>query len=191
MPHMDKHPKIEPMNLTKAFAATADRLPEKTALYWGDARISYSDLWRQTLQVADTLRQRFGVKPGDRVALWLKNCPEFVPGFLGILHAGGVVVPVNNFLKPDEVSYILNDAGIDVVITDAELATHHRPLEAARRTVKFFRVEELAAAPQATPDLCFSGRHHFHPGGLDLHQRYDWPPEGSHAFPRKSSAQRR
>jgi long-chain acyl-CoA synthetase len=152
---MDKHPKIEPMNLTKAFAATADRLPEKTALYWGDARISYGDLWRQTLRVADTLRQRFGMKPGDRVALWLKNCPEFVPGFLGILHAGGVVVPVNNFLKPDEVSYILNDAGIDVVITDAELATHHRPLEAARRTVKFFRVEELAATPQATPDLSF------------------------------------
>jgi len=146
---MEDHTKIEPMNLVQAFAATVNRLPDKTALFWGDARISYTELWRQTIQVSETLRQRFGVKPGDRVALWLKNCPEFVPGFLGILHTGAVVVPVNNFLKPDEVIHILNDAGADVVITDAELATHHRPLEAARRTVEFFRVEELAAAPKA------------------------------------------
>ena len=39
----------------------------------------------------------------------------------GILHSGAVVVPINNFLKPDEVSYILDDAEVDVVITDADL----------------------------------------------------------------------
>ena len=59
------------------------------------------------------------MKPGDRVALWVKNCPEFVPAVFGILSAGGVVVPINNFLKPAEVSYILNDSGANVLITDA------------------------------------------------------------------------
>ena len=63
----------------------------------------------------------------------------------GILHTGAVVVPVNNFLKPAEVGYILNDGGIDVVITDAELRAHETELLAARPSLKFFQVEEFAA----------------------------------------------
>ena len=77
------------------------------------------------------------------MGLWLKNCPEFIPSLFGILHAGAVVVPINNFLKADEVNYILGDAGIDVLITDAELGTHHRALEAARPHLKLFRIEQL------------------------------------------------
>jgi len=115
-------------------------------MFWGESEIAYAALWRQTLHISKTLRRQFGVKPRDRVALWLKNCPEFIPGFMGILHAGAVVVPVNNFLKPDEISYLLNDSGADVVITDAELASHHRPLEAARPSLRFYRIEELSSA---------------------------------------------
>src|ERR1039458_1019175 len=71
--------------------------------------------------VAAELTGKSGVKPGDRVALWLKNRPEFIPAVFGILSAGAVLVPINNFLKPDEVNYILKDGGIDVLITDDEL----------------------------------------------------------------------
>ena len=90
-------------------------------------------------------RTRFGVKPGDRVALWVKNCPEFVPAVFGILSAGGVVVPINNFLKPAEVSFILNDAGVNVLITDPELAAHFDALKAARPSLQILRVEQFAA----------------------------------------------
>jgi len=147
---MPTEAKDQPLNLVDAFAATVRRLPAKTALYWGEKELSYAALWQQTIHISETLQQRFGVKPGDRVALWLKNCPEFMPAFLGILHSGAVVVPINNFLKPDEVSHMLNDAGADVVITDAELAAHHHPLEAARPSVRFYRIEELAGtAPES------------------------------------------
>ena len=88
------------------------------------------------------------MKPGDRVGLWLKNCPEFIPALFGILSAGAVVVPINNFLKADEVNFILSDAGIDVLITDAELGTHHRALEATRPHLKLFHVEQLAGQEQ-------------------------------------------
>jgi long-chain acyl-CoA synthetase len=93
--------------------------------------------------VSSQLQADFGVEPGARVGLWLKNCPEFVSALIGILHAGAVAVPINNFLKADEVNYILGDAGIDVLITDAELGTHHRSLEAVRPHLKLFRVEEI------------------------------------------------
>jgi acyl-CoA synthetase (AMP-forming)/AMP-acid ligase II len=124
------------MNLASAFAESAHQNQEKTALFWGDHAISYSELWSQTLFVSGVMRQQLGVSPGDRIGLWLKNCPQFVPTLFGILHTGAVVVPINNFLKPEEVSFILRDAGIDVLITDRELSVHFQALKAARPALK-------------------------------------------------------
>jgi len=129
--------------LAKAFAESVRKQPEKTALFWGEREYSYAELWEQTRFVSSRLGGQFGVKAGDRVGLWLKNCPEFVPALFGILQAGAVVVPINNFLKADEVNYILNDAGIDVLITDAELGSHFRALAAARPQLAIFKVEEI------------------------------------------------
>ena len=133
------------MNLARAFSESVHKQPNKIALFWGEREYSYTELWRQSVFVSEHLQQHFGVKPGDRVGLWLKNCPEFIPSLFGILRAGAVVVPINNFLKTDEVSFILSDAGIDVLITDAELGTHHRALQAARPQLKLFRIEQFAA----------------------------------------------
>ena len=131
------------MNLAQAFADSVRKQPHKIALFWGEREYPYSELWQQSVHVAEHLQHQLGVKAGDRVALWLKNCPEFVPCLFGILLTGATVVPINNFLKPDEVNYILGDAGIYVMITNHELGTHHRALEAARPHLKIFRVEEI------------------------------------------------
>jgi long-chain acyl-CoA synthetase len=131
------------MNLASAFSESVSKRPGKIALFWGEREFAYAEIWQQTLFVADQLQRRFGIKPGDRVGLWLKNCPEFIPSLFGILQAGAVAVPINNFLKADEVNYILGDAGIDVLITDNELGSHHRALEAARPSLQLFKVEAL------------------------------------------------
>ena len=133
------------MNLATAFADCAEKHAPKIAIFWGETEISYAALLAQARNIAAHLQTRFGVKPGDRVALWVKNCPEFVPAVFGILSAGGVVVPINNFLKPAEVSYILNDAGANVLITGAELAAHFETLKAARSSLEMLRVEEFTA----------------------------------------------
>jgi long-chain acyl-CoA synthetase len=133
------------MNLATAFANCAQKHAQKTAIFWGEREISYAGIHAQSQRAAAHLQNKFGVKPGDRVALWLKNCPEFVVSVFGILQAGAVVVPINNFLKPAEVVYILNDGGIDVVITDAELGAHSAELKTARPSLKMLLVEEFAA----------------------------------------------
>ena len=138
------------MNLAGAFAESVSRQPQKIALYWGEREYSYTELWQQTLFVAGQLKEDYGVQPGDRVGLWLKNCPEFVPSLFGIFQAGAVAVPINNFLKADEVNFILADAGVDVLITDDELGSHHRALEAVRPGLKLFKVEAINAAQPAT-----------------------------------------
>ncbi|MGA2028590.1 MAG: long-chain fatty acid--CoA ligase [Verrucomicrobiota bacterium] len=133
------------MNLATAFTSCAQKHAQKTAIYWGEKEISYMDLLSQSQKVAAYLQNQFDVKSGDRVAVWLKNCPEFPVSVFGILHTGAVVVPINNFLKPAEVSYILNDGRIDVVITDAELGAYAAELKATRPSLKFFPIEEFAA----------------------------------------------
>ena len=67
------------MNLALSFARSARREPAKTAMFWGEAQFTYDQFRAQTLAVANRLRIEFGIQRGDRVGVWLKNCPEFVP----------------------------------------------------------------------------------------------------------------
>src|SRR5687767_9327866 len=112
------------MNLVTAFSAAVQAQPQKVALFWGEREYPYQELWQRSLAVSEQMQQRFGLKQGDRVGIWLKNCPHFILALFGILQAGAIVVPINNFLKPGEVSFILEDAGIDLLISDQELGVH-------------------------------------------------------------------
>jgi long-chain acyl-CoA synthetase len=132
------------MNLALAFAQSARSDLSKTALFWGDVRFSYGQFWEQTLGVAQRLQSSLGVRRGDRVGLWLRNCPEFVPVLFGIWQAGAVAVPINNFLKPAEVQFILADAGIETVILDESMKDGFAKLASERPGLKAFFVESMA-----------------------------------------------
>ncbi|HEX3797707.1 MAG TPA: long-chain fatty acid--CoA ligase [Verrucomicrobiae bacterium] len=132
------------MNLATKFEEVVRSNPHKTALYWGDREYTYEELLNETSRVAGYLQHVVGVQPGDRVALWLKNCPEFVPVLFGILQAGGVVVPINNFLKAPEVAFILADAGADVLVTDAALAEALPAISDLRPDLRCVQVEIFA-----------------------------------------------
>ncbi|MCP5523284.1 MAG: long-chain fatty acid--CoA ligase [Verrucomicrobiales bacterium] len=109
------------MNLHSAFLDQARRRPDSPAVFFGADTFSYDHFAAGSAVVGGGLRSRFGIQPGDRVGLWLHNCPEFITALFGILRAGAVAVPVNNFLKPEEVAYILRDAGCSMLITDDTL----------------------------------------------------------------------
>jgi long-chain acyl-CoA synthetase len=137
------------MNLALAFSESARRDFSRTALFWGDVRFSYGQFWSQTLRVAERLRSELGVAPGDRVGLWLKNCPEFIPALFGVWQAGAVAVPINNFLKPAEVQFILADAGIGVLILDETMNEGFAKLAADRPGLKSLRVESFGGGDGA------------------------------------------
>jgi long-chain acyl-CoA synthetase len=141
------------MNLAVGFANSVARRPDKVALYWGDSELSYATLFARANAVARELADHFEVRPGDRVALWLKNRPEFITAVFGILGAGAVLVPINNFLKPDEVNYILQDAGIDVLITEQDLMPAALGLTATRPTLKLYPVEKFAGEWAGQPEM--------------------------------------
>ena len=135
------------MNLATAFNESTRRHAEKPAIFWGEQVQNYTHIGNSAHALAAHLAGRFEVRPGDRVGVWLKNCPEFVPAVFGILLAGGVVVPINSFLKPEEVGYILKDAGMDLLITDTELGIHEADLQALRPGLRLLKVEELGSLP--------------------------------------------
>ena len=131
------------MNLALAFSQSARTHSQRPAIFWGEQEFSYETLHAQARSLAGHLVKEFGVRRGDRVALWLKNCPEFVPALYAILGTGAVVAPINNFLKPDEVAYILKDCDAKVIITDGTMAEGIGKLAVSVPGLRSWNVEEF------------------------------------------------
>ena len=95
--------------------------------------------------VAAGLRAAHGLEPGDRVAILMRNRPEYLEALFGAWHAGLVAVPVNARLHRDEIAYILEHSEAAVVVTDTEHADDVLPLVG---TVATLRAAVLAPGDQ-------------------------------------------
>jgi fatty-acyl-CoA synthase len=100
---------------------SARRYPGKAAYVFFGREMSYAELQRQAEAVAGWLQAQ-GVRRGDRVLLFMQNCPQFVVAFYGIQRADAVVVPVNPMNRADEFGHYITDPQARVAITTADLA---------------------------------------------------------------------
>jgi yersiniabactin nonribosomal peptide synthetase len=109
--------------LHEGFFERARRSPERPALLWGeDGELSYGELAERALRAAGWLHS-LGVRPAQPVAVTLPKGPEQVVAVLGVLAAGGVYVPVGVDQPVQRRGRIYRDAGVRVVVTDAECAS--------------------------------------------------------------------
>ncbi len=93
----------------------AEITPENKALSFYGRDISYQELNDSIDRAAWGLLD-LGVKKGDRVAIHMENCPQFVIAYFAVQRAGAVVVPVNPMFKQAELEHELNDAGVKTLI---------------------------------------------------------------------------
>jgi acyl-CoA ligase (AMP-forming) (exosortase A-associated) len=100
-------------------ADAADRYPARIALVDGGRSLSYGALSAEVDRVGSLLNQ-YGVARADRVAIYLEKRLETVIALFGTNRAGGVFVPVNPLLKPEQVAHILIDANAGVLVTTPE-----------------------------------------------------------------------
>ncbi len=107
-------------NLVTHVAAAADEHPDGPAVVFRDASITYRELWGQVGAFASGLADA-GIDPGDRVAIYLPNLPQFVVAFHGTLRAGAVAVPMNPQYKAREIEHLLADSGARIVVAWADL----------------------------------------------------------------------
>jgi malonyl-CoA/methylmalonyl-CoA synthetase len=103
-------------SILEAVYQHAQQRHDQPAIFFADQQISYSLLGLLTERFAQALTS-WGLQRGDRVALFLENCPEFVTSYLGIQLAGGIVVLVNNQYRQVELSHIMNDAAVRICVT--------------------------------------------------------------------------
>ncbi len=100
---------------------SARRYPDKTAYLFFGQPLSYLSLRQQSLALAGWLHS-VGVLAGDRVALFMQNCPQFAAACYGIWAANAVLVPVNPMNRSEEFKHYITDPQTRVVICSADLA---------------------------------------------------------------------
>ena len=88
----------------------------RPALVSGERTIPYTELLTRVNALAAEL-ERQGIRPGDRVGLLLRNSPEFVIGFLAIVTAGALAVPLNDHYQQNELQYFIDECRVSVLIT--------------------------------------------------------------------------
>jgi len=109
-------------NLNEKLRKSTETYQNKSAVVFENEKITYRELNEYVDRVAYNLASS-GIKKGDKVALVLGNCPEFIITYFGILRAGGVVVPINPIYSQDEISYILSNSKTKTVIAHSCLET--------------------------------------------------------------------
>lgn len=107
-------------NVARLYDETAERHPEKLALETDGERYTHAELRDRSARFAGGLRAR-GFRPGDRIALFLPNCPGFVVAALGALKAGMPFVPMNPQYRTREVAYRLEDSDAKAIVVDESL----------------------------------------------------------------------
>jgi acyl-CoA ligase (AMP-forming) (exosortase A-associated) len=108
-----------PTSLTVLLKATADAFPDTPVLAWRDQTLSASRLWQLSQSWAAHM-QAVGIKPGDRVAIWLPKQFETVIAMWAAAQAGAVFVPVNTALKSAQVQHILSDSGAKLLVSSQD-----------------------------------------------------------------------
>jgi fatty-acyl-CoA synthase len=107
---------------------SAARTPNQRALVFYDSTLTYRELKEQTEQLAAFLQRECGVKRGDRIAIYMQNSPQFVIAYYATLRANAAVVPINPMNLTNEVRYMLEDSGTNVMFAAQELAAQVLPL---------------------------------------------------------------
>ncbi len=97
------------------FEESAARVPDHDAVRYFDATISFAELNRMSEAFAARLSS-WGVRKGDRVAIYTQNNPHFLIAQYGAWKLGAIVVPLNPMLKARELDYHLNDSGAKVLV---------------------------------------------------------------------------
>jgi fatty-acyl-CoA synthase len=140
--------------------------PDRTAVIFGDRRVTYDELDERSSRLASGLA-RSGFERGDRLAVLAYNRVEYLEVFFAVAKLGGVVVPVNYLFKPAEVRHLLDDSGARWMVVEDSLWNSVRPVrDTTGDPVSYISLGGGAPEPETRPyeDLVASGS----PDGVEV-----------------------
>ncbi len=115
-------------NVCKWFVNAPSTLPQmikesisdQTFYVYKTERYTFNEMYQRASSLAAELIEKYGISPGDRVAIGMRNYPEWPIAFTAITSIGGIVVALNAWWESDELEYGLNHTGTKVAIVDQE-----------------------------------------------------------------------
>jgi len=108
-----EYPQIHTYEL---FSKSAESFPQNTSILFFNKKFSYAEL-EEKISIFASYLQKNGIKKGDRVALMLPNCPQFIISYYAVLRIGGIVVAFNPLYEAKEISFQIEDSGARTFIT--------------------------------------------------------------------------
>lgn len=118
-----------PQTLGEYFAKAAEKQGEKPFIHYEGEVKTFAGAWREACRFANALKADYGIKPGDHVAIAMRNYPEWCIAYMGLAALGAVVVPLNAWWKGDELKYGLEDSGAKTVIVDGRRLEYIAPFK--------------------------------------------------------------
>ena len=138
-----------PPNMRYLFAAAAARTDD--FIVFEDERWPMPRVLQLVGQIGHALVHDLGVTNGDRVAIAMRNYPEWIAAFAAITAVGAVAVPMNAWWQTDEMVFAIDDSESNVVIADADRLNRVRAAEPGAITAKIVTVREGAEARDDDP----------------------------------------
>jgi crotonobetaine/carnitine-CoA ligase len=127
-----------------------DAHPDETFLKWKDDEIAWGDFVNHIYAVAAGFWDA-GIRTGDRVAMMMGNCPEFLYTYYALTFIGVGAVPLNIAQRGEALAYILNDSGASAIVIDDGLLEHFSVIKERVPGVRFMIVR--GTAPSARGDV--------------------------------------
>jgi long-chain acyl-CoA synthetase len=115
-----------PKNLVEIFNGA--RGSDKTFLVYEDEEWTFEDVLAEADALGHALVHEFGVKPGDRVGIAMRNLPEWIVTFAAALSVGAISVSLNAWWTEEEIDYAAGDAGLSVLVCDPERMARAHPV---------------------------------------------------------------
>ncbi len=147
--------------LYEILSTTTAEMPDGHATQFLGAALTYREIKQRTDRLASALR-RLGIAKGDRVAIMLPNCPQYIVSAFAILRLGGVVVNINPTYTARELQNVATDSGARVLITLNQLATLALEIRATSDIEQIIVTSlaeysaEAAAPPRVADTLSFA-----------------------------------
>lgn len=140
-----------PANLG-AYCAMMQNHGDRDFVAYREQRYSFAETWARSAALGAALQSKYGVAPGDRVAIASRNNPEWMMAFIAIVSIGAVAVPMNAWWTTEELEYGIEDSGSRVVVADAERVARLVPI-AERYDLQIISVGDVSSLAVATGDF--------------------------------------
>ncbi len=134
----------------------ADARSEAPFIVYGDERLSFAETYAAAARVAHVLVTDYNIERGDRVAISMRNYPEWILSFMAVTAVGGIAVAMNALWRPDEMAFGLSDSGAKLLIADQERLDRFADIDPV------LNIQVIAVRPDAS----------IHPNLADLVKAY-------------------